>query len=206
MQPEDACPGRKRLTFLGLVASVAMVLVLVPSCRGEVAASPAPEPQESGSEAGLACIPGQQVACPCVGGGAGAQVCNATGSSYEACICGDAGLVDASRDAAPDARDASMWWSDAGTCNVVANRCLHGAALPDGGPDILSADGQYDACLCEGTNEPDLQECRGVNFSNVLPRCDAYCKANNPGYEASTYCSVTAGAGGPIFHCECSVP
>ena len=40
-----------------------------------------------GGAAGL-CIPGQQVACACVGGTSGVQACNAAGGGFEACDCG----------------------------------------------------------------------------------------------------------------------
>jgi hypothetical protein len=33
----------------------------------------------------IACIPGVQVACDCLGGGQGVQVCNAAGTGYDAC-------------------------------------------------------------------------------------------------------------------------
>lgn len=36
------------------------------------------------------CVPGQQVACACPGGGDGIQVCNPDGSSFGPCSCGDA--------------------------------------------------------------------------------------------------------------------
>ena len=47
------------------------------------------------------CTPGASVACVCPGVGVGAQVCEASGASYGACVCGaDAG---AEWDAPPDA-------------------------------------------------------------------------------------------------------
>jgi hypothetical protein len=44
-----------------------------------------------GSSAG-ACVPGQQIQCPCAGGGNGVQACNAQGTGYSACSgCGGGG-------------------------------------------------------------------------------------------------------------------
>jgi hypothetical protein len=198
---------RRRLSCVGLLTCLGVVLVLAPSCNGGSGAAVAVQ-QDSGSEAGSACIPGRQVACPCVGGSTGAQVCGEDGTGYGVCACADGGSVDAGGDAAPDAPrfDGSVWWSDAGTCAAVANRCSHGAANPDGGPDVLSADTSYNDCLCGGVNDPNLAQCIGLNGSNVVARCDAYCKDNNPGFEAATYCHVEGGAFGPIFHCECLNP
>lgn len=42
-----------------------------------------------GSSSERACTPGQSTACACVDGTFGAQVCNAAGSAYGACLCGD---------------------------------------------------------------------------------------------------------------------
>ena len=46
------------------------------------------------------CVPGAQVPCACLGGGAGVQVCVADGTSLGPCSCPDAGQQ-------PDAADAS---------------------------------------------------------------------------------------------------
>jgi hypothetical protein len=46
----------------------------------------APETTGSGGSENV-CAPGAQVACACVGGTTGAQVCKADGSGYEACQC-----------------------------------------------------------------------------------------------------------------------
>lgn len=60
------------------------------------------------------CTPGAQVACACVGGGAGAQVCAPDGASLGACACPDGGAdggvdaeTDGGTDAAPDVADAA---------------------------------------------------------------------------------------------------
>ena len=42
-----------------------------------------------GSSGGRACTPGQAAACACVDGTSGAQLCNAAGSAYGACLCAD---------------------------------------------------------------------------------------------------------------------
>ena len=44
---------------------------------------------------GQVCIPGQQVACACVGGESGAQVCVPNGTGYGVCECPDAGATNA---------------------------------------------------------------------------------------------------------------
>ena len=44
-----------------------------------------PEPEDAGPQ--RVCIPGQQIACACIGGGQGAQVCNAEGTGYGPCVC-----------------------------------------------------------------------------------------------------------------------
>lgn len=52
------------------------------------------------------CTPGATVACACVGGGAGAQLCSASGT-LGACVCPDAGgVVDAAASDVVDALDA----------------------------------------------------------------------------------------------------
>src|SRR6266545_2753919 len=60
---------------------------------------------------GMACVPGQQVACACPGGAMGAQACNAEGTGYLACECGGAGAggtqeAGADRQSWPDSSDA----------------------------------------------------------------------------------------------------
>lgn len=73
-----------RLTVIALMASLTL------ACGGEgVTSNPAPintEPTEA-STAHKPCIPGQQIACPCLGGGEGVQACNKDGESYGACQC-----------------------------------------------------------------------------------------------------------------------
>ena len=84
---------------------LAFLLVAVGACASDGAASP---------DAGVAgCVPGRSVSCVCVGGGLGAQVCNAEGT-YDPCACagdtevgaGDAAeeaTIEPAHDAADDA-------------------------------------------------------------------------------------------------------
>jgi hypothetical protein len=41
----------------------------------------------SADDGPMACVPGQQIACPCPGGTEGAQACNADGTGYDICVC-----------------------------------------------------------------------------------------------------------------------
>lgn len=45
------------------------------------------ETEAPAASAGRVCEPGRVVACPCVGGGEGAQTCSADGTSFGACEC-----------------------------------------------------------------------------------------------------------------------
>jgi MYXO-CTERM domain-containing protein len=45
---------------------------------------------DSPAPTGNVCVPGQQIACACVGGSLGAQACLPTGTGYAACECPDA--------------------------------------------------------------------------------------------------------------------
>jgi hypothetical protein len=65
---------------------------------------------------------------------------------------------------------------------------------------------RFNDCICGGSNDPNLAQCLGPNASNVAGKCNAYCKANNPGFETNTYCRVQGGAFGYVFHCECFQP
>lgn len=64
----------------------------VAACSSPVATG-SPPSADAGTDAGspTLCTPGAQVACACVGGAAGAQVCGADGRSFGACACPDAG-------------------------------------------------------------------------------------------------------------------
>lgn len=107
------------------------------------------------------CAPGTSVACVGVGGCSGGQVCNAEGSAYGACDCGDrdagsdAGVVDADlgRDApadAPVACDPIAQTGCAGTerCawidSAAEARCVPDGVVALGGACTTPADGADD--------------------------------------------------------------
>jgi hypothetical protein len=73
----------KFLSTFCAVPFLALLAALGPSCSS------------SGKEG---CVPGQQVTCPCAGGGTGVQVCNADGAAYGAC-----GACEPARDGSADA-------------------------------------------------------------------------------------------------------
>ena len=83
------------------------------------------------------CIPGQQVACGCLGGDQGFQVCNANGT-YDACQCPDAGTGGTST----------------GGSGGSVSGCIQGQQIECGclggtkGFQICSDAGTYDTCQC----------------------------------------------------------
>jgi len=66
------------------------------------------------------CTPNQSIACTGAGGCAGGQVCNASGTAFSDCDCGnlEGGLADGAPDAAPDASDTST--EDAAVVNPAS--------------------------------------------------------------------------------------
>jgi hypothetical protein len=41
----------------------------------------------AGATASAACLPGEQLSCPCTGGASGIKICNGTGTAYSTCQC-----------------------------------------------------------------------------------------------------------------------
>ncbi|MHB8417808.1 MAG: hypothetical protein ACYDCL_07015 [Myxococcales bacterium] len=68
---------------------------------------------------GNGCTPGASVACACPGNGQGAQVCNAAGSAFGACICGSGGTTGTSSGAS-SASAASGGSSSSGASSASA--------------------------------------------------------------------------------------
>ncbi len=107
------------------------------------------------------CAPGQQVTCPCAGGGTGVQVCSADGSGYDAC---QACVTTPAGDASPDAPlDAST--DAAPEAPLDASTDAEPDAPPDGGTGcVYPTDGLGDATW----PQPTAGSCQG----NTAYTCD----------------------------------
>jgi hypothetical protein len=106
-------PPRPRLRYDGRVIRPAIVVLFASATACAAGAADPDRPSTTISDDGtsstgtstegddddddgpMACVPGQQIACPCPGGAEGAQACNADGTGYEPCVCpGDTDSVD----------------------------------------------------------------------------------------------------------------
>ena len=117
------------------------------------------------------CTPGAQVACTCVGGATGAQVCSSDGRSLGACDCPDAG-------GGVDAGAVDTGPRDTGAVDT---------GQPDAGADVVEAD-VYGACIANG-----LRTCDGRSVmvqvgerddAGVVHHCGACGATCDPGAEA----------------------
>ncbi|MFS8068588.1 MAG: hypothetical protein ACMG6S_19700, partial [Byssovorax sp.] len=72
---------------------VGALVVATASCGGGVEGGTSTSTSgATASSGGNLCIPGQQLACACVGGTMGAQTCRADGSGFDPCLgCGETG-------------------------------------------------------------------------------------------------------------------
>jgi hypothetical protein len=206
---------KRRRTFATIsaatiAASLVAAALAAGACNGQVGAG-APVSEDSGNESvdsapatgTTACVPGQQISCPCADAPPAVQVCSEDGTRYGPCACSEP--VDSgggsSTDAPSDAsmRDGTVWWSDAGTCPKVANRC---DSTSDAAPDVISDTMLFADCICG----PGADQSTCIAGHDMQTYCTAYCVANNPGFEAYTSCRIEGGAGGFGFQCECSHP
>lgn len=109
----------------------------------------------------LPCIPGAQVACACVGGGLGAQVCSPNGTGYGACIC----------------PDGSAGAGVGGVSGAGAGGTPAGAAGASGALSDAAVDSPGDTHL-DSPGEPDAQfECptpcaQSIDFPTSAPSGD----------------------------------
>jgi hypothetical protein len=118
--------ARRYLALLGCLVLAA--------CHG--ASSGGSSPQE-------VCAPNQQIACACVGGGAGAQVCDATGQGYGPCMgCSASDSGSESGSGSSGGGSASGAGADGGL----------DATVSEGGPDATNSDAtNSDAAPTEAT-------------------------------------------------------
>lgn len=128
------------------------------------------------------CTPGAQVACACVGGGAGAQVCNAAGSALGACMCPDAGTVMVDIPLAVDRPDTGPLPDGAV------------AFLPDGGCPT-----NYGNCDDDSTNGCEADFRVGVN--HAIPGVPA---PNNIYISACGSCGAANCGGGNTHRARCT--
>src|SRR5690606_15703367 len=125
---------------------------------------------DSGAEDGAAgedgaapmvCAPGKVEACPCPGGGQGAQACRDDGAGYGPCECapGDGGAVgaggsggapdDAGPDAPPDTSDWRWWCTHTPTGRYVEKcECTFGAS----GNENVAACPPFNCCYLREVN------------------------------------------------------
>jgi hypothetical protein len=149
--------------LLALGCSVAPVGVLQP-----------PGDAATGQDGPPLCLPGAQVACACVGGSTGAQVCALDGRSLGPCGCpgADAG-TDAAIADAPAPRDAPT--TDTGCAPGDVEPCFCPGAI---GERTCAADG-WGACRCPAADAgaaPDVRE--PLDVVAVSDVADASCAAD----------------------------
>lgn len=126
----------------------------------------------SSSSSGVpGCVPGQQIACACLGGSTGVQVCNAEGTAYGPCDCGTGGMPPTP---CTPSTTAPCYEGPAGT---------QGVGTCKGGTKVCSADGSgYGPCsgqvlpgvdLC---STPEDEDCSGAGSPCVADAtwCHAY--------------------------------
>ncbi len=107
----------------------------------------------SGTDEGLACVPGAQSSCACLGGPDGVQVCRPDGSGYEPCQGCDAGSGGEEGSSSPTS-DTSESATTLVTTAGVTETGTSGDALPcPGGPDEIDL---HQATLFD--NPPNLAD------------------------------------------------
>jgi len=87
-----------------------------------------------GSGSGASCVPGQQVACACPGGGDGVQVCTLDGNAFGPCACGDATEGDAQTESDTEIDSAS------GDVTTGEPTCGNGVEDPGECPSVCPQD------------------------------------------------------------------
>ena len=109
-----------------------------------------------------ACVPGASVACTCVGGASGAQVCATDGASLGPCDCAAPADVDAVDDLSSDAPSADVPAMDAPgpdtAPDALPNDLPPGDALADTAED---APGEAETIDDADTGGPCVPECAG---------------------------------------------
>jgi hypothetical protein len=104
--------GQRRSRARGALAALVTSLVCIGlslQCGGDGASAADSGADSTSPDSGPVCAPGASVACAGPGGCTGYQVCNSEGSSFDSCICAEAGDdsgPSAATDAGPDAGDA----------------------------------------------------------------------------------------------------
>lgn len=124
------------------------------------------------------CTPGAQVACTCVGGATGAQVCSSDGRSLGACDCPDAG-------GGVDAGAVDTGPRDTGAVDT---------GQPDAGADVVEADVVIDAGVCPNGR---TAVCDGRMVSLVNGEIDG-----GVNYFCGS-CATTCAAGEFCVSCRC---
>ncbi len=147
-------------------------------------------------DASPVCVPGQQIACSCPGARSGVQVCEASGTSYDACGCPDADVDGSATDAhRADARH------DAGSRTCTPGQQIE-CACPGGtsGVQVCASDGDdYGACECGGALDGSARD--GADASRLCtPGQPVACPC--PGGGSST--QVCAADGESYEACRCS--
>jgi hypothetical protein len=164
-----------------LVFLLSILPVLLVSCSSDIQ-NPSGGSSSSASTGGpRVCIPGQQVACPCSGGGMGVQVCNSTGTSLGPCMCGgttSTGGTGGAGGAGGAASSSNATGSGGGTCVPgSAASCYSG---PPGTKNVGICKPGTKLCNPQGTG---YGACIGQVLPNAVDLCstpaDDDCSGSN---------------------------
>ena len=151
-----------------------------------------------------ACVPGASVACTCAGGATGAQVCQADGAAFDACVCTPADVsepaaeivldvVDAAADGASPSVEAvsdAIAGADTSPGDTVAS---DGPSPDPGSPEptpveIVEPDdvafpdlsGGGDLACADGSGQPATFEAMVIDFQTRKPLAGAHVQAYEP--------------------------
>lgn len=150
---------------------------------------------DSGAEDGAAgedgaapmvCAPGKVEACPCPGGGQGAQACRDDGSGFEPCECsvgdgGSGGSGGAPADAGTDAPPDLQWWCTGDDASCVCKYAASGSRTFDACPQsgtccwqTKATDGTPKKCECDDTpRDGSCSALAGLRGAVVTKGCPA---------------------------------
>jgi hypothetical protein len=142
--------------------------------------------ETGGDDGSGACVPGQQIACPCPGGAEGAQACNAAGTGYLPCECPD----DDADSGGPSTSSGSSDGPDTG----------NGATTDPTGQ--CGGEEQCDLCVECGVDDPckeQYAECISDATCAAAAECVFACGFNP---DCGMKCAPTDNSEGAILYAE----